>query len=519
MGPNEKMAKQATHKLGTNMSYLGIQDATRKRRNITQRPGEWTGSISLSVKECSLFVTVSQRKWDKARSIIFEWNKRKQTTSVNYKELERDLGFFVHLAMTYQNLKPFLKGFYSTLNEWREDRDEEGWKLSNRPYQRFLELGRRSGDSSDDLNVATEEGDVNSPTSVRIVSLMRDHIQVLADMFLLTQSVVLLKRGSSRFDAMYIFGDASGLSFGSSSWISGEGKRLSYRYGIRGMSADESSSNYKSLERSRSLGELEGIEIFLFTDNSTAESVIHKGLSSSPLLYDLVVRLHKLSYTFLCAIQIIHVSGTRMISQLSRSDMLEGVFKGRDMLSFVPLHLSALDREPSLTEWVESWLVDTKYSKLKILKAEDWFLRGHDHIIGFRKNLDGVIMPSYRKGTFVWSPPPAAARIELEELRQARHKRQASLHVFLVPRLMSPEWRSQLYKTADLIFSIPAGHTHWQKSTHEPLTVAICFPYIHRTPWELKGPPIMGRMTGKLCQLFEEDSIAGRHLLSKLLKV
>ena len=271
MGPNESATKRATHKLETTMSYLGIQDATRKRRKVTQRPGEWTGSIILTAKTLGLFVTVSQKKWDRARKLIFKWYDRiksKNAVKVNFKELESDLGFLVHLAMTYQNIKPFLKGFYATLNEWREGRDDEGWKLSHRAYQRFLQLGRRSEDDIDDLESTSESEDACAPMPVRVMPLLRDHIVVLADMFTSTQPILLLKRGSSRLDALYIFGDASGLGFGSSSWSSGEEKRLSYRYGVWGMSADECSSNYRelrnlveSLERSGTAGELEGKEI------------------------------------------------------------------------------------------------------------------------------------------------------------------------------------------------------------------------------------------------------------------
>ena len=47
------MTKKVTQKLETTMSYLGIQDVTRKRRKISQRPGEWTGSIIL-YKRCGL---------------------------------------------------------------------------------------------------------------------------------------------------------------------------------------------------------------------------------------------------------------------------------------------------------------------------------------------------------------------------------------------------------------------------------------------------------------------------------
>ena len=83
---------------------------TRKRRKVTQRPGKWTGSIILTTKDLGLFVTVSQKKWDRARKIIFKWYDRiktKNSAKVNFKELESDLGFLVHLAMTHQNMKPF----------------------------------------------------------------------------------------------------------------------------------------------------------------------------------------------------------------------------------------------------------------------------------------------------------------------------------------------------------------------------------------------------------------------------
>jgi hypothetical protein len=43
-------------------------------------------------------------------------------------------------------------------------------------------------------------------------------------------------------------------------------------------------------------------------------------------------------------------------------------------------------------------------------------------------------------GTFVWAPPPAAAAVALEELRKARIKRQDSMHILVVPRLLMPEW-------------------------------------------------------------------------------
>ena len=105
-----------------------------------------------------------------------------------------------------------------------------------------------------------------------------------------------LVRGSVILEALYIFGDASGLGFGSS-WLSGSDIR--YRFGVWGSEAKSSTaSNYReirnlveTLERSGLNGELKGKEIFLFTDNSTAESIAAKGSSVLPLLFELITRL------------------------------------------------------------------------------------------------------------------------------------------------------------------------------------------------------------------------------------
>ena len=116
----------------------------------------------------------------------------------------------------------------------------------------------------------------------------------------------------------------------------------------------------------------------------------------------------------------------------------------------------------------------------------------------------------------MWTPPPAAARVALEEIRQARQKRQDSSHILVVPKLMAPEWQRQLFKTADLVVTVPTGHPHWPKAHHEPLTLAICFPYIRSEPWELKGSPLMGRMARELHKLLEDNPSSGRDLLSQL---
>ena len=101
--------------------------------------------------------------------------------------------------------------------------------MSNKAYQFFLRLGRRTADAEDDIDTSSQEEDKDAPTKVRALPLMQDHLQVLLEMFQSEEPVLRLVRGSSIFEALYIFGDASGLGFGSS-WEIGE--RLGFRYGI-----------------------------------------------------------------------------------------------------------------------------------------------------------------------------------------------------------------------------------------------------------------------------------------------
>jgi hypothetical protein len=84
----------------------------------------------------------------------------------------------------------------------------------------------------------------------------------------------------------------------------------------------------------------------MFTDNYVTECAYFKGTSYSPILFGLVLRLRKLELHSGWKIHVINIAGTRMISQgadgLSRGDILTGVMGGADMLTFIPLALTAI---------------------------------------------------------------------------------------------------------------------------------------------------------------------------------
>jgi len=132
--------------------------------------------------------------------------------------------------------------------------------------------------------------------------------------------------------------------------------------------------------------------------------------------------------------------------------------KGASMEDFIALNLTALKRSEALKKRIMSWAGN----EVDWLSPEDWFVRGHDLRDGeFEENLDGLKLPILRKGTYIWTPPPAAACFALEELRKAQHKRTESTHLFVVPHLMEPYWRKHLWKVSDMIVSLPAGHEAW----------------------------------------------------------
>jgi hypothetical protein len=162
---------------------------------------------------------------------------------------------------------------------------------------------------------------------------------------------------------------------------------------------------------------------------------------------------------------------------------------------------------------------------LEFLSPNDWFERGHD-IVGWKRESPpgwsplspGLWYPKIKIGCYVWEPPPAAAQFAVEELRKARLKRQASTHIFVCPRLMTPLWKRQLSKVADVVFEIPAGSIAvWDAASHEPLVVGIVFPFLPFRPWQLRDTPKFRAMGRQLCKVWKESEAVGRNFLCEFL--
>jgi hypothetical protein len=472
--------------------YLGIQDAPRKTRPPSQtKCGAWAGTI-MRIERDRMTRSVTQAKWDKGKATI-KWFREhfEAGKGYSYKQVLSKKGFLVHLCMTYSFLTPCLKGFHLLSDSWRANRVADGWKVQAREWEPYLHQALLDGVLSDDVYgemMGRSSGD-EAPDLVfdTLVTRFPDDLTALELLLAKETPPVITDMVSRVLTVIYAFTDASGLGFGDTFLIKGD---IEYTIGIWGSKEEAESSNYRELrntvdaiERHAFDGKLHESVIYFCTDNSTVENVLYHGRSrESKLLHELVVRLKVLEAHHGFQLLVIHVSGKRMQAQgtdgVSRGQLSEGVMNGESMMSFLPLHETALERSPRLKEWLRKFVSPD----LVFLSADGWFERGHDHFEGGRVHSDGHWRPTLRSGKFVWAPAPAAAWIALEELRKARIKRQKSTHVFVCPRLMTPEWLRQLNKASDIVITVPVGHPAWPTHMFEPLFIGIVFPFIRHQP-------------------------------------
>jgi hypothetical protein len=152
----------------------------------------------------------------------------------------------------------------------------------------------------------------------------------------------------------------------------------------------------------------------------------------------------------------------------------------------------------------------------EFLESKDWFEQGHD-ARGGDHDAQGSWRSDFKAGRMVWTLPPGAADMALEELRKARIKRQDSLHVFVVPCLMKPYWFCQPYKTADVVFDVPPGACCWPTHMFEPVVIGLVLPYLDRSPWCVRSTPKMRSMERKMRKVWDSLELASGNLLRKFL--
>jgi len=493
VGPSFEDCWQAAHAIATRFCYLGLQIASRKTRPPSQQPGAWAGTHALVLPD-GIGVTCGLDKWVKAKFLLQQLQEElQQGPHISHKSLEQKRGFFVHLQRTYPCITPFLKGMHLTLDSWRPGRDAEGWKVSMTQVE---------------MEAMTPIDD-SAPEFVHAVPRLYDDLDCLGQLFQPSHPPIRFIRSTNIATVCYGFGDASGEGFGSCFLLS-DGM-TTFRHGSWGADAETVSSNYRellnlveTLEEGVHLGDLHLSEVFIFTDNSSAEGCFYKGNSPSRTLFYLILRLRLLEMTGQLRLHMIHVAGSRMIDQgtdgLSRGDFASGVMAGQSMLSYIPLHEDAFQRHPPLLPWVRTWFPSPNITPLA---PDDWYTLGHGWEADGRTQ-EGFWFPvTASTGSYLWSPAPAAASAAVDELSISRLKRPHLMHVFLCPRLMTHMWRKKLFKVADLVLELPPGcNAAWPASMHEPLLLAFVLPFLTFCPWELRNSAPLLELGGTVRRLW-----------------
>ena len=371
-GHSKENCHQVHRQFCSRIQWLGMQDAPRKFRPPSQtQAGAWTGTI-FKIDQNLISKSVTQEKWEKGKDMVEKlWHLCQESEGgrprINRKELERETGFLNHLAMTFDVISPYLKGFYLTLNSWRPYRDEGDWKISEKKWKRMLMLQLSMGKITELEweHWGEDRDEKNAPSIVRGSPCLKSDVEALVSIFRPEKVPVVSVRCRLVLTVIFGFGDASGTGLGST-FTCGAG--FSFRIGVWGSDEDSESSNWKeftnvveALEEEGDEGNLANAEIYMFTDNSTVESCVARGSSGSPKLLGLVVRLHALSTRLGVKIHVFHVAGTRMIAQgtdgVSRGYLGHGIMAGETMSAFIPIHLGVNERVggEGVVPWIRTW--------------------------------------------------------------------------------------------------------------------------------------------------------------------
>ena len=318
-----------------------------------------------------MYKLVTQERWDKTKAKIdWIWKEVQEILAgikpdMDYKTMESYRGFLIYVARTYTTLVPYLKGIPLTLDSWRPNRDDDGWKITNTLEEKFAEAGM-SG--------------MTPPDRVKPAKRLYENLvalRFLTDAEAPPEGLVRPMRIERR-NYMLMFGDASGAGFGVTLWTEAS-TTIEVDHGVWEKEVSDSSSNVRELLnlviKNEELAEREelheGSGLFVFTDNFVAEQAFHNGSSKSKKLHALVQRVRKLEMNHSLFVHLVWLAGTRMIGQgtdgASRGDMSNGVLAGDSMLKHVPLHIDALERSPELRNWLSDSLPWKKQKELSFL--------------------------------------------------------------------------------------------------------------------------------------------------------
>jgi hypothetical protein len=136
---------------------------------------------------------------------------------LNRKRLEQIRGFIIYVVQTYPTMKPYLIGLHMLIDDWRSNRDAEGWRLSDCiPDSVMIK--------EEDGNWIPATPDVDDPVLVKAVPRFAGDLEALATLCKADSPRLRAVRCRESGTFLYGFGDASGQAFGASVQVVDEKK-------------------------------------------------------------------------------------------------------------------------------------------------------------------------------------------------------------------------------------------------------------------------------------------------------
>jgi hypothetical protein len=155
--------------------------------------------------------------------------------SLDRRVLEKEAGFLQATlpTVTFETLTPFLKGFYLTLNSWREGRDNADWKVSPRQWKvLFVQPSCQRKDLGRELDNELRKSEMTgAPERVTSSPSLKSDVEALAAMFSPEKAPEVVIRSNTVITIVYGFGDASGTGLGAT-FTCGSG--FNFRIGVWG---------------------------------------------------------------------------------------------------------------------------------------------------------------------------------------------------------------------------------------------------------------------------------------------
>ena len=239
----------------------------------TTTPGAWTGKM-LWTNEDHPRKGVLPEKWKLQRGDLLALKamvddgvspERKFFLTVTCRGMSQ--------TEVYWDLRPYYKSFYNALEAWRRNRDSEGWKLDD-----FDE------EQSDDDTYFQVDGLDQAPSLVTITKEVARDLEALVQFYQSEDPEFLLLRPRGSDDVVYFGGDASAAAYGSGEQRS-DG-RVTVWLGnwtptetSKGSNWREATNLARALLNQIQSGRMDGMEVWMATDNLVWAHIANKGMS------------------------------------------------------------------------------------------------------------------------------------------------------------------------------------------------------------------------------------------------